>query len=163
MVARVKRIAKRNSLVVQVPDGAASRRVQASHVSEDEDGDDELPVGTKGAKKRGGRPKGAPNRITTALKEAILLACSQHGYNGKGQDGLTGYLRRLARDEKRVMGSLLGRVVPLHITGSVEHTERKLRTKDEVVQELKDRGLSIDMIYNQDLDLYEPDKGDKGH
>ena len=65
-----------------------------------------------------GRPKGVPNRTTTALKDAILLAAEQTGRDGQGGEGLTGYLRRLADDEPKAFSALLGKVLPLQVTGA---------------------------------------------
>lgn len=64
-----------------------------------------------------GRKKGVPNKTTTQLKEAILDAAGRHGFDGTGTDGLTGYLLKLAGDEPRAFAGLLGRVLPLQVTG----------------------------------------------
>lgn len=60
-----------------------------------------------------GRPKGVPNKTTTALKEAILLAGEQVGEDGKGKDGLVGYLRKLAMSEPKSYAAILGKTLPL--------------------------------------------------
>jgi hypothetical protein len=62
--------------------------------------------------KRGRKP-GVPNRITAVLKDAIVLAATAVGEDGNGKNGLLGYLIAMARDEKRVFGALLARVIPL--------------------------------------------------
>lgn len=62
-----------------------------------------------------GRTKGVPNKSTQALKDAILLAAEKVGQDGKGKDGLTGYLIGLAKSEPKAFSSLLGRVLPLTI------------------------------------------------
>jgi hypothetical protein len=67
-----------------------------------------------------GRPKGSPNKTTAALKDAILMAAEQRGEDGEGKDGLTGYCAFLAKEEPRAFASLLGRVLPMQITGSLE-------------------------------------------
>lgn len=67
--------------------------------------------------KRGGRAKGTPNKTTGALKEAILLAAKDVGEDGNGQDGLIGYLRSVAKDDMKAFSGLLGRVLPLQVTG----------------------------------------------
>ena len=64
-----------------------------------------------------GRPKGSTNKTTALLKEAILLAAEQVGENGSGKDGLVGYLREVARADAKAFSSLLGRVIPLQVTG----------------------------------------------
>lgn len=64
-----------------------------------------------------GRPKGSPNKTTAALKEAILLAAEQVGEDGEGYDGLTGYLRRVAKEDVKAFSGLLGKVLPYQLTG----------------------------------------------
>jgi hypothetical protein len=74
----------------------------------------------KGAAAKGagpGRPKGVPNKTTQALKDAILLAAEKEGEDGKGKGKLTGYLRRVAREDVKAFSGLLGRVLPLQVTG----------------------------------------------
>ncbi len=68
-------------------------------------------------KKRGGRRKGTPNKTTGALKEAILLAGKDVGEDGQGKDGLVGYLRSVAKEDMKAFSGLLGRVLPLQVTG----------------------------------------------
>ena len=55
-----------------------------------------------------GRPKGALNKTTMALKEAILAACEEAG----GEEGKVGYLKRLAIENSSAFASLLGKVLP---------------------------------------------------
>src|SRR5215831_8774349 len=55
-----------------------------------------------------GRPKGSQNKITIALKEAILLAAERAG----GDDGVVGYLERLAIENSSAFAGLLGKVLP---------------------------------------------------
>ena len=61
-----------------------------------------------------GRPKGVPNKTTTQLKEAILEAAALAG----GEDGLVGYLRMLAVTNSSAFSTLLGKVLPLQVTGA---------------------------------------------
>ncbi|MCU0952604.1 MAG: hypothetical protein MUC68_16515 [Burkholderiaceae bacterium] len=65
-----------------------------------------------------GRPVGTPNKTTAALKEAILLAAEQVGQDGKGKDGLTGYLRHVAMKDVKAYAGLLAKVLPLTIDGT---------------------------------------------
>ena len=60
-----------------------------------------------------GRKKGTPNKTTTQLKEAILTAAERAG----GQEGLVGYLERLANRNAPAFATLLGKVLPLQVQG----------------------------------------------
>jgi hypothetical protein len=62
----------------------------------------------KGAK-TGGRKKGAPNKTTAALKDAILNA-----FNAAGGEA---YLLTIAKSDPRTFAMLLGRVLPLTLAG----------------------------------------------
>jgi hypothetical protein len=62
-----------------------------------------------------GRPKGSANRITKTLKDAIILAAEEAGYDGNGKDGLTGYLKHVAETDVKAFCGLLGRVLPLQV------------------------------------------------
>ena len=64
----------------------------------------------RGGKQPGaGRPKGSPNKITADVKAAILQAFELEG-------GVE-YLRQVARDDQKTFCALLGRVLPLQLTG----------------------------------------------
>jgi hypothetical protein len=68
-----------------------------------------------------GRKPGVPNKTTALLKDAILEATAAAG----GKDGLVGYLtaqakRSLKTNPAPYMG-LLGRVMPLQISGDPEN------------------------------------------
>jgi uncharacterized protein YkvS len=69
-----------------------------------------------------GRPKGSGNKTTTALKEAILIAAAEHGEDDNGTNGLTGYLRKVAREDVKAFAGLLGRVLPLDVNASGQFT-----------------------------------------
>ena len=72
-----------------------------------------------GAGKPGpGRPKGVPNKTTTKLKEAILAAAESVGYDGDGKDGMQGYLERVAKEDMKAFTGLLGKVLPMQVTGA---------------------------------------------
>ena len=60
-----------------------------------------------------GRPKGTQNKTTALLKDAILKAASQAG----GKDGIVGYLAVQAAANPGPFMSLLGKVLPLQVTG----------------------------------------------
>lgn len=67
--------------------------------------------------KSGGRVKGTPNKTTALLKEAILGAATATGSDGKGRGGLMGYCTFLAKDEPKAFAQLLGKVLPMQVTG----------------------------------------------
>ncbi len=60
-----------------------------------------------------GRPKGSPNKTTALLKDAILAAAEQAG----GEEGLVGYLATQAAKNPQSFLPLLGKVLPMQVTG----------------------------------------------
>lgn len=65
-----------------------------------------------------GRPKGSQNKTTATLKEAILAAAKATGEDGKGRGGLTGYLKHVAQTDVKAFSALLGKVLPMQVTGA---------------------------------------------
>jgi hypothetical protein len=88
-----------------------------------------------------GRVKGARNKTTIMLKDAILKAAELVGHDGRGKDGLVGYLRMLATKERAVYARLLERVLPLQL--HVADKTAKTLTAEEAVQRLRERGLPV--------------------
>lgn len=64
-----------------------------------------------------GKPKGAVNKVTKALREAVVEAAEKVGEDGKGKDGAVGYLVMLAKKEPKSFAGLLGRAMPLQVEG----------------------------------------------
>lgn len=62
-----------------------------------------------------GRPKGAVNKTTALLKDAILIAAQKAG--GGDADGLVNYLEVQARENPGPFMSLLGKVLPMTVSG----------------------------------------------
>lgn len=60
-----------------------------------------------------GRPKGSQNKTTAILKDAILQAAEKAG--GKG--GMVGYLTLQATVNPQSFLPLLGKVLPMQVTG----------------------------------------------
>lgn len=56
-----------------------------------------------------GRPKGSPNKISAQLKDMILNALDKAG----GED----YLQRQAEENPTAFLSLIGKVLPMQVTG----------------------------------------------
>jgi hypothetical protein len=84
---------------------------------------------TRGFGSGKGRVKGIPNKVTLALKEAILLAAEEAGdrmaeaaaENGEERTGgLAGYLVMVATTDIKAFAGLLGRVLPMTIKGEGE-------------------------------------------
>jgi hypothetical protein len=65
-----------------------------------------------GRAKTGGRQKGTPNKATAVLKDAILKAAAEAG----GGD-LVAYLKKQAIDNPGPFMALLGKVLPLQVSG----------------------------------------------
>lgn len=64
----------------------------------------------KGKPKTGGRPKGSQNVITRDVKEMIVQALTNAGGEA--------YLTRQAKENPKAFLALLGRVLPLQVSGS---------------------------------------------
>jgi hypothetical protein len=60
-----------------------------------------------------GRPKGSPNKLSGDVKAAIVAAFEQAG----GEE----YLAKVAQDNPQVFCTLLGKVLPLTLSGDPEH------------------------------------------
>lgn len=71
----------------------------------------------KGRRKTGGRKKGTPNKTTRIMKEAAIMAAEMIGSDGKGKDGLTGYLFRQAKRFPKSYLPVLRATMPYTITG----------------------------------------------
>jgi hypothetical protein len=75
-----------------------------------------------------GRAHGSQNKITRALKEAILIAAERAGFKLKPEvaeieGGLVGYLEVVAVQEVGAFCSLLGKVLPMVMAGENEKGE----------------------------------------
>jgi hypothetical protein len=83
----------------------------------------------KGTPKTGGRKKGTPNKISGALKEAILEAAEQAG----GERGIVGYLVVQAHANPAAFMNLLGKVLPMTIADTAQNEERKYVFEQRIV------------------------------
>jgi hypothetical protein len=63
-----------------------------------------------------GRPKGARNKLTVLLKDAILKAAERAG----GSEGLVGYLQTQAVENPGPFLALLGKVLPMQLSADDE-------------------------------------------
>lgn len=73
----------------------------------------------KGGGGGGRKPRGAVNKITRDLKDGVLEAAISLGEDGKGNGGLVGYLKMLARKYPKQFSSLLARLMPLQVNGNL--------------------------------------------
>jgi hypothetical protein len=64
-----------------------------------------------GKPKTGGRTAGTPNKTTTALKEAIVLAATNAG----GEGGMVGYLTDFAKNNPEKFVPLLAKMLPVQL------------------------------------------------
>jgi hypothetical protein len=88
-----------------------------------------------------GRVKGVPNRTTALLKDAILMAAEGAG----GKDGLIGYLKTQASKNPGPFMALLGKVLPMQVSGdpdnpsALSHTVQVVFVEAEAGQPLIER------------------------
>src|SRR3954447_17129334 len=78
-----------------------------------------------GAPKTGGREKGTPNRLTSALKEIILGALDDAG----GQQ----YLVRMATEQPIAFMTLLGKVLPTTLSGDADNPIKSIDRIEYVI------------------------------
>jgi len=76
-----------------------------------------------------GRPPGSKNKITLALKEAILAAAENAG----GEEGMVGYLQRLAIENSSAFASLLGKVLPTTLVPESDGGSRTIITFKRII------------------------------
>ena len=87
------------------------------------------------------------NKVPKLLKEALMIAAELEGSNEKGKDGLTGFLRMMAREDLRSFAMLLGRIIPLQINTKGDlRVEVTYRNMDDVRAALADRGISLNQL-----------------
>jgi hypothetical protein len=77
-----------------------------------------------------GRPKGAVNKTTALLKDAILQAAQAAG--GGGKEGMVAYLTQQASDNPGPFMTLLGKVLPMQVIGD-DDNPLKIVTRIELV------------------------------
>jgi hypothetical protein len=75
-----------------------------------------------------GRPKGSPNKHTALLKDAILQAAEE-----AGDGNMVTYLKKQADANPTAFLSLLGKVLPMQITGDLAVTVTTKEQRDAAV------------------------------
>jgi hypothetical protein len=106
-------------------------------------------VKTKGSfgpeRKSPGRTPGSKNFITREMKEAIITACNKIGSDGKGRDGLEGYLEFLGREFPPVMGGLLRTIMPTQVTVERKERPEPYQTYEQMCVQLERQyGIKLD-------------------
>jgi hypothetical protein len=86
------------------------KKTENSHLTNPQADEGRIGAGRAGP----GRPPGSQNKITVALKEAILAAAENAG----GDEGIVGYLSRLAIENSSAFAGLLGKVLPTTLAAS---------------------------------------------
>lgn len=89
--------------------------------------------GHGGKRKGAGRKVGANGKINKLIREAVLEAADNVGSDGKGKDGMVGYLEQRALDQPQAFMGLLGRAMPMQVEGSGDDGEIKISITREIV------------------------------
>jgi hypothetical protein len=95
----------------------------------------------KGYQPSKGRARGQRNRTTVMLKDAVLKAATLIGQDGRGKNGLTGYLMMLAVKERAVYARLLEKVLPMQL--ELKDKTAPPYTAEEAVARLRERRLPV--------------------
>ncbi len=109
----------------------------------------------KGHKKLGGRKKGTPNRINGNLIERIVQAADQVGSDGKGNNGVDGYLQMLADKKTGYFVGLLRQAVQKQVPATEPENEIVYGTDQDFRQALVDRGVHPTLLPPPPRDLSE--------
>jgi len=67
-----------------------------------------------------GRPKGAKDRISTDLKKSFIEALLSVGSDGKGTDGIEGFIHHAIRNDLRGVLAVVAKIIPLQVNADVQ-------------------------------------------
>ena len=75
-----------------------------------------------------GEPEAGPSGPAgdARLREAIIAAASEVGFDGTGADGLKGYLRRIANEDPKTYFGVLSKLMLGEATSSTEETVTRI-------------------------------------
>jgi hypothetical protein len=117
--------------------------------------------GMKRAKGAGRKP-GQQNRISVALRDAIINAAEYAGhkrYNPQtqefdlpGEGGLQGYCDYVALKDDGLMVQMLLRVLPMHILPSVVN-KNVYRTEDDIRQMCEEAGIDFESMRSLSVEV----------
>ncbi|MEY9401747.1 hypothetical protein ABIF66_002938 [Bradyrhizobium japonicum] len=88
-----------------------------------------------------GRTKGTRNKTTLVLREATLFAAEACGEDGRGKNGLIGFLTSLAQHQPALFGRLLEKILPMQASSDRATTGRL--TAAEAATSLREQGLPV--------------------
>jgi hypothetical protein len=97
--------------------------------------------GNKRLRRGGGRAKGKPNHTTRLAREAIVEGLSLYGENGKGKNGMVGFVLAAIRKDIRNGVSMLGMICPKQVDAVITRTDVVYKTIAELDSDLAKRGL----------------------
>jgi hypothetical protein len=92
-----------------------------------------------------GRKIGSPNLTTKIVREAAIMAAEIVGQDGRGKDGLVGYLVNAASKNPVPFLSMLGRCIPVEVKGTVanELVNVKYQTVEKIREAFRRQGIPV--------------------
>ena len=98
---------------------------------------------------RRGRKPGSPNKYTAKMRDLILETAAGVGYDGKGKDGVLGYLKRCAEEERVAFLNAMVKLVPPKLHALIDASvtiEHEYETVEEAKDALAAEGIIIDQV-----------------
>lgn len=90
-----------------------------------------------------GRRKGTGNKMTTAVKEAVVTAMTLYGEDGKGKKGMIGFFLKLCADRPELMVRLAEKILPIEVKGIQGGVVTLMALTPEVLERLDDDQLAL--------------------
>lgn len=102
----------------------------------------------RGHAKTGGRQKGTPNRLTAEIKETIIQAFTELGADGRGKEGLKGFIKKIGREDLKSSAMLLRAILPMQINASVNLSDNvEYKTLAQAMEEARALGLPEHRVF----------------
>ena len=98
---------------------------------------------------RRGRKPGSPNKYTAKMRDLILETAEGVGYDGKGKDGMLGYLKRCAEEERVAFLNAMVKLMPPKLHALIDASvtiEHEYETVEEAKEALAAEGIIIDQL-----------------
>ncbi len=100
------------------------------------------PYKNRGKPRLSGRQKGQPNTFTRDMKQAVINGIRKFGRDGRGTDGVEGFVYKLCRDHAAVAGALLRAVLPLEIKADfIQEVNVPYETLDDALEAARAAGM----------------------